>query len=131
MSLEKIKIISLKISKNIKGDILKYINKKDKYFKTFGEIYFTEIKKNNTKGWNFHKRNQCLITVPYGKVKFTFAKKTNSKKKIVIIGKKNYSIIIVPPGNWFKFESLEKFSLVVSTLDNIHSDDETLKLPIK
>ena len=63
MSLEKIKIISLKISKNIKGDILKYINKKDKYFKTFGEIYFTEIKKNNTKGWNFHKRNQCLITV--------------------------------------------------------------------
>jgi len=131
MSLEKIKIISLKISKNIKGDILKYINKKDKYFKTFGEIYFTEIKKNNTKGWNFHKRNQCLITVPYGKVKFTFAKKTNSKKKIAIIGKKNYSIIIIPPGNWFKFESLEKFSLVVSTLDNIHSDDETLKLPIK
>jgi len=131
MSLEKIKIISLKISKNIKGDILKYINKKDKYFKTFGEIYFTEIKKNNTKGWNFHKRNQCLITVPYGKVKFTFAKKTNSKKKIAIIGKKNYSIIIIPPGNWFKFESLEKFSLVVSTLDNIHSDEETLKLPIK
>ena len=131
MSLEKIKIISLKISKNIKGDILKYINKKDKYFKTFGEIYFTEIKKNNTKGWNFHKRNQCLITVPYGKVKFTFAKKTNSKKKIAIIGKKNYSIIIVPAGNWFKFESLEKFSLVVSTLDNIHSDEETLKLPIK
>ena len=131
MSLEKIKIISLKISKNVKGDILKYINKKDKYFKTFGEIYFTEIKKNNTKGWNFHKRNQCLITVPYGKVKFTFAKKTNSKKKIAIIGKKNYSIIIIPPGNWFKFESLEKFSLVVSTLDNIHSDEETLKLPIK
>ena len=131
MSLEKIKIISLKISKNVKGDILKYINKKDNYFKTFGEIYFTEIKKNNTKGWNFHKRNQCLITVPYGKVKFTFAKKTNSKKKIAIIGKKNYSIIIIPPGNWFKFESLEKFSLVVSTLDNIHSDEETLKLPIK
>ena len=131
MSLSKIKIIQLKIFKNHKGDILKYINKKDKYFKKFGEIYFTEIKKNKTKGWNFHKKNQCLITVPFGKVKFTFTKKMNSKKKIIIISKKNYSIIVVPPGNWFKFESLEKFSLVVSTLNNIHNDEETLKLPIK
>ena len=131
MSLEKIKIIQLKILKNSKGDILKYINKKDKYFKKFGEIYFTEIKKNNIKGWNYHKKNQCLITVPFGRVQFTFTKKDNSKKKIITIGKKNYSIIIVPPGNWFKFESMAKFSLVVSTLDNIHNDKETLKLPIK
>ena len=53
------------------------------------------------------------------------------KKKIITIGKKNHSMIIVPPGNWFKFESLEKISLVVSTLDNIHNDNETLKLPVK
>lgn len=131
MSLSKIKIIKLKILKNNKGDVLKYINKKDIYFKKFGEIYFTEIKKNNIKGWNFHRKNKCFISVPFGKVRFTFAKKINSKKKILTIGKKNYSIIIVPPGNWFKFESLEKFSLVASTLDNVHSYEETLKLPIK
>ena len=131
MSLKKIKIIPLKISKNIKGDILKYLEKNNKYLKKFGEIYFTEIKKNKTKGWNFHKKNQCLISVPFGNVKFTFVKKFNSKKKIITIGKKNHSLIIVPPGNWFKFESLEKISLVVNTLDNIHSDKETLKIPIK
>ena len=131
MSLNKIKITPLKIYKNVKGDILKYINKKNKYLRAFGEIYFTEIKKNKTKGWNFHKKNQCLITVPFGKVKFTFAKNVNSKKKIITIGKKNHSMIIVPPGNWFKFESLEIISLVVSTLDNIHNDNETLKLPVK
>ena len=131
MSLKKIKIIPLKIVKNIKGDILKYINKKDKHLNKFGEIYFTEIKKNKVKGWNYHKKNQCLLAVPFGKVKFTFIKKNNSKKKIITIGKKNHSIIIVPPGNWFKFESLEKVSLVVNTLNDIHSDQETLKLPIK
>ena len=131
MSQKKIKVVPLKILKNVKGDILKYINKKDNYLKKFGEIYFTEIKKNRTKGWNFHKKNQCLISVPSGKVKFTFMNKNNSKKKIITISKKNHSIIIVPPGNWFKFESLEKISLVVNTLDNIHNDKETLKLPIK
>ena len=131
MSLQKIKIIPKKILKNSKGDLLKYITKKDKYFKKFGEIYFTEIKKGEIKGWNFHKKNQCILTVPFGKVMFTFAKKIDSKKKNITIGKNNYSVIIVPPGNWFKFKSLEKISLVVNTLDNVHSDNETQKLQIK
>ena len=131
MSVRKIRIIPLKVLKNIKGDVLKYLNKKDLYLKKFGEIYFTEIKKNKVKGWNFHKKNQCLISVPFGKVKFTLAKKINSKKKVITIGKKNHSIIVIPPGYWFKFESLEKISLVVNTLNNIHEDGESLKLPIK
>ena len=69
--------------------------------------------------------------MPFGKVKFTFVKKLNYKKKIITIDKNNHSLIIVTPGNWLKFESLEKNSLVVNTIDNIHSDEETLKLPIK
>ena len=131
MSLNKIKIIKLKISKNPKGDILKYLTRKNKYLKKFGEIYFTEIKKNKTKGWNFHKKCWCLLAVPYGKVKFTFAKNINSKKKIIIIGKKNYSIIVVPPRIWFNFMSIKKISLVVNTLNQIHNKNETLKIPIE
>ena len=45
MSLSKIKTIKLKISTNPKGDVLKYLTRKNKYFKKFGEVYFTEIKK--------------------------------------------------------------------------------------
>ena len=88
MSLSKIKTIKLKISTNPKGDVLKYLTRKNKYFKKFGEVYFTEIKKNKIKGWNFHKKCCCLLAVPYGKVKFTFAKNINSKKKTIVIGKK-------------------------------------------
>ena len=75
MSLKRIKVTKLKILKNQKGDLLKYLTKKDKYFKSFGEIYFNEIKKNQVKGWNFHKKCQCLLSVPYGRVQFTFADK--------------------------------------------------------
>ena len=81
MSLSKIKTIKLKISTNPKGDVLKYLTIKNKYFKRFGEVYFTEIKKNKIKGWNFHKKCWCLLAVPFGKVKFTFAKNINTKKK--------------------------------------------------
>ena len=131
MSLSKIKTIKLKISTNSKGDVLKYLTKKNKYFKKFGEVYFTEIKKNNIKGWNFHKKCWCLLAVPYGKVKFTFAKNINTKKKTIIIGKKNYSIIVVPPRIWFNFISIKKISLVVNTLNKVHNKNETLKIPIK
>ena len=130
MFLNKIKIIKLKISKNSKGDVLKYLTRKDKFFKKFGEIYFTEIKKNKTKGWNYHKKNSCLLAVPFGRVQFTFAKKITAKKKIISIGKKNYCIIIVPPRIWFKFRSLTKLSLVVNTINEIHNKNETLKIPI-
>ena len=131
MSLSKIKTIKLKISTNPKGDVLKYLTIKNKYFKRFGEVYFTEIKKNKIKGWNFHKKCWCLLTVPYGKVKFTFAKNINTKKKTIIIGRKNYSIIVVPPRIWFNFTSIKNISLVVNTLNEVHNKNETLKIPIK
>ena len=128
--LSKIKIYKLNKLKNLKGDVLKYLNKNNKYFKKFGEVYFTEIKKKKIKGWNFHKKCQCLLAVPVGKVKFVFAEKISGRKKVIIIGKKNYSIIVVPPGIWFSFTSLEKISLVVNTINEIHNNKETLKIPI-
>lgn len=128
--LSEIKIYKLNKFKNLKGDVLKYLNKNNKYFKKFGEIYFTEIKKKKIKGWNFHKKCQCLLTVPVGKVKFEFAEKISGRKRVIIIGKKNYSIIVVPPRIWFNFTSLEKISLVANTINEIHNNKETLKIPI-
>ena len=69
MTVKSIKVLKVKRIKNYKGDIIKFISKKDKGFKKFGEIYFSEIKKNKTKGWNFQK-DTCLLIVPLGKVEF-------------------------------------------------------------
>ena len=60
-----LKILKQKIINNKKGDILKFISKKDSFFKKFGETYFTEIKKNKTKGWNYHKKNNFLVLIKY------------------------------------------------------------------
>ena len=130
MSLKRIKLKKLKVLKNQKGDLLKYLTKKDKYFKSFGEIYFNEIKKNQVKGWNFHKKCQCLLSVPYGRVQFTFADKIEKKKKIITIGRSNHSLIILPPKIWFKFKSLSKISIVINTINEIHNKNETLKVPL-
>ena len=44
MTVKSIKIINGKILKNKKGNLIKYISKKNSFFKGFGEIYFNEIK---------------------------------------------------------------------------------------
>jgi len=45
MNIKNIKVINASVINNNKGDILKFVNKNDKFFKGFGEIYFSEIKK--------------------------------------------------------------------------------------
>lgn len=132
MKIAGIKFFNKKILKNKKGDILKYISKKDFFFKKFGEVYFSEIKKNKTKGWNLHKKCTCLLSAPYGNVKFTFIdgrkkSKTYNKKIISKINKKNYKIILVPAKIWFSFKSLSKISIVANCIEQPHSDKETLK----
>tara|TARA_B110000438_G_C15731896_1_gene614610 strand:- start:358 stop:789 length:432 start_codon:yes stop_codon:yes gene_type:complete len=127
-----LKVLKQKVINNKKGDILKYISKRDFFFKKFGETYFTEIKKNKTKGWNYHKKNNCIIAVPYGKVRFWFidGRKSSSsynKEYKIIIGKKNYKIILLPPKIWFSFKSVTKISIVANFIDSPHSDNETLK----
>ena len=133
MKITGLKIFKRKIVNNKKGDILKYLSIDEPFFKKFGEIYFSEILKNKVKGWNFHKKNTCLLVVPYGKVIFHFIDGRTklskfSKEKKVILSKKNYKLILVPPKIWFSFRSLAKISIVANCLEMPHSDTETLKV---
>ena len=122
-----VKVINLKIIKNKKGDILKYLSKKDNFFSKFGEVYFSEIYKNKIKGWNLHTKNTCMIVVPSGKVQFTLIKNKQKKQKKITIGRKNYKLLIIPPGIWFSFKSLTNTSLVVNCIDRPHSPNEAKK----
>jgi dTDP-4-dehydrorhamnose 3,5-epimerase len=130
MSVSKIKVFKLKKFNNPIGDTMKYLSRKSSFFKGFGEVYFSEIKKNKIKGWNYHKKYWCLLCVPFGKVKFNFKNQLNSKVKSITIGKKNYSVIIVPPKIYFSFKSEVANSLVVNTINGVHNENETIKVSI-
>ena len=90
MKIPGVKLKKLKIINNPKGNIYKYISKKDSIFKKFGEVYFSEIFKGKIKGWNLHKKNTCIICVPSGKVKFILL---SNGKNFFIKEKKNASYL--------------------------------------
>ena len=122
-----IKKINLKIIKNNKGDILKYLNKDILFPKKFGETYFNEIKKDERKGWIFHKKYFCYVAVPYGQVQFTYKKSLKSIGRSLILSKKKFFLLRIPPKVWFSFKGIKKSSLLVNTITGIHNDEEILK----
>ncbi len=128
MSLKKIKIINLKKIENSKGAIIKILNKNDKNFKKFGEIYFSEIKKNKIKGWNLHKKFFCHITICYGDLIVKLKNKKSKIKKIHLSILKP-RLLIIPPGIWFSLTS-KKNSMIVNILSGIHDPKESLKKEI-
>lgn len=130
MKHKKIKIYDLKIIKNSKGDIKKYLDKKILTNFKVSEVYFSEIKNKEIKGWNLHKKATCLITVVSGKVKFKIRNREFKLIKLITMDKKNYKCIQIPPGTWFSFESMSENSIIVNTLNLKHQKNETKKIPI-
>ena len=127
-----VKKIQQKIFKNSKGDLLKFISRKDNFFKSFGEIYFNEINRNKKKGWIKHKKNQCIFTVAFGEINFKLVDGRKKSKSFefeenITLSKKNYNLLIVPPGVWFYFTTKKKKSVLVNLINNPHSNKESIK----
>ena len=132
MRINGVKKIKQQVFKNSKGDLLKFVSKKNNFFKSFGEIYFNEINQNKKKGWIKHKKNQCIFSIPYGEVNFKLVDgRKNSKsfnvEENITLKKNNFNVLVVPPGVWFSFSTKKKKSVIVNLINNPHSDNESVK----
>lgn len=128
---KKLVIYNLKVIKNSKGNIKKYLDLKILKKLKISEVYFSEIKKNKIKGWNLHKKATCLLSVAYGSVKFQVRDKNFKLVKTILINNKNHKCIKIPPGMWFSFKAMTQNSVVINSTDLEHKKDETRKIPIK
>jgi len=126
MRVDRIKIIKRKYFKSKKGKVLKYISKKESFFKGFGEIYFNQIYNKKIKGWILHKKNLCIFYCIVGSAKFHFIDSFGKEKKI-ILNEKSSKIILVPPKVWFSIESQSKLTTIANFINIPHDDKEVLK----
>ncbi len=115
-----------KIFKNNKGKIIKFVSKKNIFFKKFGEVYLNYIKKNKKKGWILHKKNKCLFICGSGKVQFHLINHQGLEKKMTI-AENSGKILEIPKKIWFSFESKKKNSLLLNLIEEIHDDKEVIK----
>lgn len=111
----------IKIIENKNGNILKFIDKNNKYFSGFGELYFSWIKKNSIKAWKKNKNITSVFIVPMGKVKFVLLE--NGKFKTYNIGENNYKLLRIKPKIWYGFKGIGRDNnLIVSLINKVHNN---------
>lgn len=115
-----VKLNSLKIIDNSKGDIFHVIKSSSDGFSKFGEAYFSEIKYNEIKGWKMHKEMVLNLVAVVGKVQFVVY---NGKSFFsTILSKDNYYRLTIEPKLWVAFKGLSKNSNLVLNIASIQHD---------
>lgn len=115
-----VKLTSLKIINNSKGDIFHAIKSSSDGFSKFGEAYFSEIKFNKIKGWKMHNEMTLNLVVVVGKVQFVVY--DGKSFFSTILSKDNYYRLTVEPKLWVAFKGLSKNMNLVLNIANIQHD---------
>ena len=124
-------ITPLKIIETHGGNVMHSLKNDELGFRGFGEAYFSEVHSNAIKAWKLHQDMTLNITIPMGKVRFVLyddRDKKNKKFQELIISRKNYVRLTVPPKIWFGFQGVSnKNSLLLNIADIPHDPEETIR----
>ena len=120
------KIRKLKVIKHQKGNIVKILNRKDPFFKKFGECYISEIKSRQIKAWRYHKKNSQKIFLIDGKCKVVLINK--KKIKYHVLNSKIASLFMIPINTWYGFQNLTNKKIkILNIIDNNYDEEEMFR----
>jgi dTDP-4-dehydrorhamnose 3,5-epimerase len=112
------------------GDVLHAMKDMQVSGFVLGEAYFSLIEPSFIKAWKRHKEMTLNLVVPIGKVKFVFY--DGSKFRSELIGEENYVRLTIPPGIWFGFQGIHKYSsLILNLADVPHNPTEVERCNIE
>ena len=120
-----VKIVKLKKIPDERGSIYHMLRVSDKYFKNFGEIYFSKIYKRAIKGWHIHKQitlNYCVASGMIKLVLFDMRDESLTKGNLMelFIGDDNYVLVIIPPGVANGHKGMSDTALLANVTDFPH-----------
>ena len=109
------------------GDVLHAMKSSDLGYGGFGEAYFSTIDSGAIKGWKCHQEMILNLVVPVGAVRFVIfdeRSKSNTKGEFgeIILSRKKYGRLTVPPKLWVAFQGVNTQSSVVLNIANIPHD---------
>ncbi len=116
------------------GDIFHGMKESDVGYMGFGEAYFSTIRQNDIKGWNYHKEMTLNLIVPIGDVTFViYDNRVKSRSKgaffKVELSPSNYKRLTVPPRLWVAFKGGDADTNFILNVANIvHDPNEVEKL---
>jgi dTDP-4-dehydrorhamnose 3,5-epimerase len=115
-----------------KGDVLHALKATDEGYAGFGEIYFSQVKAGEVKGWKRHNRMILNLVVVVGEIRFVlYDDRTDSEthgqfSEFVLSPATNYQRLTVSPGLWVAFQGMGKeTSMLMNIIPEPHDSTET------
>ena len=111
------------------GDVFHGMKKSDAGYESFGEAYFSTIKKNDIKEWRKHLEMTLNLVVPVGKIRFVVfddreASPTKGCFNEFVLSLENYARLTVPPQLWMAFQGLDEQNLLLNMANQEHRPEE-------
>ena len=116
---------------NPKGDIFHAMKKSDTDFDGFGEVYFSQIYKNNVKGWKTHTRTTLNIVVPIGKIKFVIYNDNTKEFFTITLSQRKYLRLTVRPGLWVAFKGINEDNMLLNMISIEHDPSESINKDLR
>ncbi len=122
-------ITSLDIIDAPGGNVMHAMKESDVGFSGFGEAYFSEVKFKSIKAWKRHKEMTLNLIVPVGEIRFVLfddRKESDNHFQEVILSRKNYSRLTIPPMIWVGFQGVANYSsMLLNIADITHDPNES------
>jgi dTDP-4-dehydrorhamnose 3,5-epimerase len=115
----------LKIIDTTGGCVMHAMKCSDEGFSGFGEAYFSTVQSGSVKAWKRHKDMTLNIVVPVGSIRFVIYNEQQFKE--VIISRKNYIRLTVPPMLWFGFQAVGDETAILMNVASIEHDPDEVE----
>ena len=128
--IEGVTLTPLKIIPGELGDVLHAMKRTEHSFHGFGEAYFSTVTKGAVKAWKCHHEMTLNLVVPCGEIKFVLYDEridslTYGKIYEVVLSRKNYQRLTVPPGVWLGFKGGgDDLNMLMNISDILHDPGE-------
>lgn len=114
-----------------KGDIFHAMKKSDVGYNGFGEAYFSNINRDDIKGWKKHTKMTLNLIVPLGEIQFIIYdedKKEFFNTKLSVDN--NYQRLTVKPGLWMAFRGLQENNVLLNLASIEHDPKESINIDL-
>ena len=128
---------ALKIIPAENGAVMHALKINDESFISFGEAYFSSVKKGSIKGWKCHSKMTLNIVVPVGCIRFVIyddrrESTTYQKFNDFMLGPEiEYARLTISPNLWMAFQGIgENLNLLLNLANILHDPAESKNLPV-
>lgn len=123
------KVTKKKIISVDNGNVRHGLKSTDESFESFGELYFTEIKKNSVKGWKRHTKMTLNLLPVVGEIELYLKSNFDDYPEKVYFSFDDYKLVTIEPNVWVAFKGLADVNLMANLASIEHDPNEAETIP--